>query len=284
MSIISHHLSPVVCGPWLLLGALSIIFPSESGLAQSGVINPLNYPGANLCLQIKAAISTNAGANPQGLVIDARSASGTQQCTVDPFSGATVPGQLLLGATVLELTVPIVTPSVNAWQILGSGRGNNGNLTGTLIRAVSPFPANGKVVRLGDGTAVTFGNRIENLAIDCNSIAGTIGLYSSDIQEESGASNLVITNCPARELWVNGSGNDGVTPFADNYDFHDVEGLALGASAPTTIACEFDGNTQTHGNGPHIIDGLNGWRAVLYWRNRNDNMSGKCQWSWGWKI
>lgn len=41
---------------------------------QTGVINPLNYAGANLCVKIQAAIAANAGANPQGLVIDARSA------------------------------------------------------------------------------------------------------------------------------------------------------------------------------------------------------------------
>jgi hypothetical protein len=67
--------------------------------ATSGVINPLTFPGANLCIQIQAVISANGSANPQGLVIDARSATGTQQCTVNPFSGATVLGQLLLGVS-----------------------------------------------------------------------------------------------------------------------------------------------------------------------------------------
>jgi hypothetical protein len=46
----------------------------------------------------------------------------------------------------------------------------------------------GKVARPGGGSAITFGNRIENLSIDCINIAGTIGLYSSDIEEESCAS------------------------------------------------------------------------------------------------
>jgi hypothetical protein len=239
--------------------AFMIVSSAASAYAQasSGVINPLNFPGANLCIQIQAAIAANASANPQGIVIDARSATGVQNCTVNPFSGATIPGQLLLGSTVLKTTVPIVTPSVQAWQILGIGRGNNVNETGTLIQAVSGFPANGKVVRLGDGTALTFGNRIENLAIDCNGISGAIGLYSTDIQEESGGSNLVITSCPAREIWINGSGSDGAGPqFAMNYDFHDVEGLALNAGTSSTIACEFDGDNVTQPDGPHLLSGL----------------------------
>ncbi len=183
----------------LLVFVLILFHTSAFAQGGSGVINPLNFPGANLCQQIKAAIATNASSNPQGLVIDARSATSPQACDVNPFGGATVPGQLLLGAIVLRTTVPIVTPSVNAWQILGTGRGNNVNETGTLIQAVSGFPAGGKVVRLGDGTNPTFGNRIENLAIDCNGI-GTIGLYSTDIQEESGGSNLVITSCPGERF------------------------------------------------------------------------------------
>ncbi len=227
---------------WLLVFVLMLFHTFVFAQEGSGVINPLNFPGSNLCQQIKAAIATNASTNPQGLVIDARSATSPQACDVNPFSGATVPGQLLLGAIVLRTTVPIVTPSVNAWQILGTGRGNNVNETGTLIQAVSGFPAGGKVVRLGDGTNPTFGNRIENLAIDCNGI-GTIGLYSTDIPEESGGSNLVITSCPEREIWINGSGSDGTgSLFAMNYDFHDVECLALNAGTPATIACEFDGN------------------------------------------
>ncbi len=246
---------------WILLPLLAFTIVSTAACAyaqaSSGVINPLTFPGANLCIQIKAAIAANASANPQGIVIDARSATGVQNCTVNPFSGATIPGQLLLGSTVLKTTAPIVTPSVQAWQILGIGRGNNVNETGTLIQAVSGFPANGKVVRLGDGTALTFGNRIDNLAIDCNGMTGAIGLYSTDIQEESGGSNLAITSCPAREIWINGSGSDGAGPqFAMNYDFHDVEGLALNSGTSSTIACEFDGDNVTQPDGPHLLNGL----------------------------
>jgi len=234
----------LICSPLLAQGTF-------------GVINPQYYPGANLCLQIQAAIASNASANPRGLIIDARSATGTQQCTVNPFSGAPVPGQLLLGPIILQTTAPIVTPSVNAWQILGIGRGNSVNKTGTLIQAVTGFPANGTVVRLGDGKSLTFGNRIENLTIDCNGITGTIGLYSTDIQEQSGGSNLDITSCPARELWINGSGSDGVGPqYAMNYEFHDVEALGMKAGTPATIACEFDGNNQSQPNGPHLLSGL----------------------------
>jgi hypothetical protein len=241
----------------VLSAGLSLFFFNLSAIGQAmpGIINPLLYPGADLCLQIQAAISANEGAFPQGIIVDARSATGIQHCSVSPLSGATVPGQLLLGATVLQTTAPIVTPSIPAWQILGIGRGNGPNLTGTLIQAVTGFPAGGKVVRLGDGTNLAFGNRIENLAIDCNNIAGTIGLYSSDIQEQSGGSYLIITSCPARGLWINGSGNEGVAPFADNYDFHDLEAYGPSGS-PSNVGCEFDGNFTHQGNGPHLVSAL----------------------------
>ena len=35
-------------------------------VGQTGVINPLNYAGANLCAKIQTAIAANAAANPQG--------------------------------------------------------------------------------------------------------------------------------------------------------------------------------------------------------------------------
>lgn len=246
---------PAIC---LTVTTIVLVGGAATAQGQTGVVNPLNYPGADLCIKIQAAITANASANPQGLVIDARSASGGQHCSVNPLSGATVPGQLLLGAYVLQTTAPIMTPSVPAWQIIGVGRGNTPNNTGTLIQAVSGFPTIGDdVVRLGDGASLTFGNRIENLAIDCNGIAKTIGLYSTTIQEQSGGSNLLISNCPVKELWINGSGSDGTsTQFASNYDFHDVEALAGTAGTATTIACEFDGDNVTQPSGPHLLSGL----------------------------
>jgi hypothetical protein len=253
----SFHLRPSMLT--ICVAGIATLFSTTSTpvLGQTGVINPLNYPGSDLCQQIKMAIMDNAAANRQGLVIDARSASGIKQCSVNPLEGATVPGQLLLGATVLQIAAPIVTPSLNAWQIIGIGRGNNVNQTATIIEALPGFPPNAKLVRLGDGTHLTFGNRIENLTINCNNIAGTVGLYSTDIQEQSGGSNLAIVSCPARELWINGSGSDGTGPqFAMNYEFHDVEALALKAGIATTIACEFDGNTTSQPSGPHLLSGI----------------------------
>lgn len=51
-----------VYGQMLLLRVLACISADEYAAAQAptGVVNPLNYPGANLCLQIQAAIAGNA--------------------------------------------------------------------------------------------------------------------------------------------------------------------------------------------------------------------------------
>jgi hypothetical protein len=84
-----YHINRYLAFPvFFLLLAMHTFAP-----ATSGVINPLTFPGANLCIQIQAVIAANASAN------HARSATGTQQCTVNPFSGATVLGQLLLGVS-----------------------------------------------------------------------------------------------------------------------------------------------------------------------------------------
>jgi hypothetical protein len=78
------------------LGVLTLVSLSLSASAQgaSGIIHPLQYAGTDLCLKIKPAIAANAASNPQGLIIDARSATGIQPCSVNPLGGATVPGQL----------------------------------------------------------------------------------------------------------------------------------------------------------------------------------------------
>ncbi len=93
----------------------------------------------------------------------------------------------------------------------------------------------------GNGSTA-YGQSISNLTVDCNGRSGTTGIYSTDIQEQSGVEHVSILNCPNRGIWMNGSGSDGTGPFfAQNYSVNDLYVLPLTAGNGSTIACEFDG-------------------------------------------
>lgn len=64
----------------------------------------------------------------------------------------------------------------------------------TTIKAGPSFPNNTALVRLGDGTALVFGTRVRNLTLDCNSVTGSDGVYTTDVNEQSGLFSVVIYN------------------------------------------------------------------------------------------
>lgn len=78
---LSHHARRMQWVLYLTLITILAVGDAKPAIGQTGVINPLNYVGGNLCAKIQTAISANAAANPQGLVIDARSASGSVEGT-----------------------------------------------------------------------------------------------------------------------------------------------------------------------------------------------------------
>ncbi len=194
--------------------------------------------GSDACGYIASAIR----ALPiTGGTVDATGFTGNQACTVNPFSTAAGNGVLLLGFAKFQTTTEWIINSQYSWNLVGSGRKSDGSFLNTTIQAAPIFPANTPVVRMGDGTTA-FGQSISNLTVDCNGVTGTTGIYSTDIQEESGVDHVTILNCPNRGFWMNGSGNDGTGPdYSENYYVRDLYVLPLSAATPSTIACEFDG-------------------------------------------
>lgn len=95
------------------------------------------------------------------------------------------------------------------------------NPRGTYLQAQAGFPLNTPMVTLGtQGGSITFGAKVEDLAIDGNHIASD-GLYTNQANELSGARNVLIANylrygihyqngaihCDFSDLWVyNSSG------------------------------------------------------------------------------
>lgn len=69
-------------------------------------------------------------------------------------------------------------------QLVGMGRS-------TEIRALSSFPTNTPLIRLGDGTSIAFNCRLENLTVNCDGISGSTAVYTTDIQEQSGLYNVL---------------------------------------------------------------------------------------------
>ncbi len=66
----------------------------------------------------------------------------------------------------------------------------------TNIKVLSTFAelTTTGAIRLGDATASVFGTSVEHLTIDCNNIAGSIGIYSSDLQDHSGIKSVLVNN------------------------------------------------------------------------------------------
>jgi hypothetical protein len=194
----------------------------------------------NACGWIAAAMATLPST---GGIVDGSGFVGNQTCTVNPFSMAASNGTLLLGFANFQTTVEWEVPSAFAWRIIGWGRKSETPVLNTTIQAAASFPSSTPtpVVRLGNGTTA-YGQSISNLTVDCNSRPGTTGIYSTDIQEQSGIEHVSVLNCPNRGVWMNGSGSDGTGPFfAQNYSVNDIYVLPQTAGTTSTIACEFDG-------------------------------------------
>lgn len=194
--------------------------------------------GTDACQYIAAAM---AALPITGGIVDGSGFVGNQACTVDPFSAAASNGVLRLGSGVYQTTQQWVIPSIYSWRVEGVGRKSESSAAYTTIQAASSFPTATPVIRLGSGTTA-YGQEISNLTVDCNGRPGTTGIYSTDIQEQSGVNHVSILNCPNRGIWMNGSGSDGTGPFwAQNYSINDLYVLPLTAGTSSTIACEFDG-------------------------------------------
>lgn len=221
--------------------------------ATNGLINVSSFAGADICAKINAA----AQADP-GKILDARQFSGIQPCASNPFASTKGDLVVLFNDVLIETKVPWVTNSAFNALILGSGRGSNGR--GTQIQATTGFPATCDglsvgcpILRLGNGTQPTFGNRIENLTLDCNFMSGCIGLYSNDIQEQSGARHFLIINFPVYGIFMDGTGGPG--QGAENYVLEDGEVYAATAGTSSTVGISITSN-RVSSVGPRLISNV----------------------------
>jgi hypothetical protein len=141
-----------------LLDGQSAGINATTGNPSAPVNNVANYPGADLCAKVNAAI---ASLGP-GAVIDARSFSGTQTCSANVVFSASNITLLLSGDLRWQLGSYMLFASGNVGgiRILGGGRpiGSSGQQPGCvkspeLGRGTCIFSTNATaVIQLGDGT------------------------------------------------------------------------------------------------------------------------------------
>ena len=72
--------------------------------------------------------------------------------------------------------------------LAGTGR------TGSRLTSLAGFPVSTSMVRLGDGTGQVFGTRVENLSISVADVAGSIGISSSEAEEQCGVFHVRISD------------------------------------------------------------------------------------------
>jgi hypothetical protein len=204
-----------------------------SARLRAGLSDNIEYVDGVKYTSLSAAISA---CPPAGCIIFD---TNPETFTTDPFNGSASKGiDVYFGAGVWTTNVQLSPKSVQ--RLIGTGR-IFGTTGGTIIRAGGSMPVGTPLVKL-DGTQ---GVRAENLTIDCNSVAGSTGIFATDINEQAGAINDVIVNCVAFGVNVDAT-LFSVIP-AQNYIMRDLEIFPQGAGSASTIGLRMRGNG---GGGP----------------------------------
>jgi hypothetical protein len=111
-------------------------------------------------------------------------------------------------------------------RLVGAGARSTRIKVSTTFAALTSTGA----IRLGDGTAPVFGTSIEHIYLDCNNIAGSIGIYSSDVQDNSGVKDVLVNNWVAFGIKFDGS----AAAFGSVNDFYVVNTEMLKSSTGAT--------------------------------------------------
>lgn len=157
--------------------------------ATSGVLNPEEAAAATSDVFFNVC-EPPYGAQGNGVADD----TAAIQAALDD-AGTTTVGSVKGGIVIAPKGAYLVSSQLevpNRVQLVGVGRGS------TQINAdPANFPSNTAVVRLGRASAggLTFGNRVENLSISGGGVAGSTGIFSDEIQEQSGVYRVAVGSC-----------------------------------------------------------------------------------------
>ena len=122
-------------------------------------------------------------------------------------------GYVSLPPGVFMVTNQVILP--NKVRLVGAGRSS------TFIKAAVTFPTSTAVVKFGT-TSNVFAVRLENMTVDCSSIASSIGVYSARAQEQCGLRDAVVLNF--RDIGVKLDTNIGVGVALENVECYGYSG------------------------------------------------------------
>jgi hypothetical protein len=241
----------------ILLGALIAVGSLRSSGAQScgdgeacnaagvnGVIAADSQVGVDPCAKINAALKALPATSG---TVDARGFQGVQACSSDMFAGfTTTDANLLLGNATFRISAEQIQPT--QVHVIGVSPGNRGS----VIQAASTFPVNTPLWQMTNGGRFNHNSVLRDVRIDCNGVAGTTGIYSSDINEKSGPRNVTVVNCPLYGVNIDASRNDGPGP-AQTYVISDLEVYPGAAGGASTIGLRMVGNG---GGCPAVVENV----------------------------
>lgn len=156
--------------------------------------------------------------------------------------GTRIGGAVLAPKGESVVNSPIVLPHRVSLRGLGRGVSN--------IRAGSSFTFSGTdaVVVLGETGTLAFNTFVEDVTIDCDDVADSVGVYSECAQEQSGLSRVLVEDCKKYGVHM----AQGATTSTQNYFLRDLELIIRNGSVGTTIGVKIEGGAAA----PRGIDGL----------------------------
>lgn len=108
-------------------------------------------------------------------------------------------GLLVLPFGVFGVSAQVIVPDNCRIHAMGT--------RSSSIKALATFPIGTAVLRLGRSTDVDlYDCRAENLAINCNGIAGSVGVFSTQAQEHSGLHNVLVSGFVSKGAHFSGAG------------------------------------------------------------------------------
>lgn len=126
---------------------------------------------------------------------------------------------------------PIIIPT--STKLLGAGREVAG--ANTIFKACAGFPTSTPVISLCTSPGPCFGVQVEDLEIDCNSIAGCTGGYNAYSQEQSWFRRVIVLRAPAHGFWLD-VGTNPTSASQNSGPYEDLEVLP-GTAAVAATEC-----------------------------------------------
>ena len=218
-------------------GAMRLYGDSWGGILQSWSLPSLFNPKSSRFGAIGNGTADDGAALQAAINAASYSSSDNVGAVVDIPSGTYITNQ--------QLIIP------NKVHVRGNGPFS------TRFKAGGSFPTSTALVRIGDGAgSPTFNSLLEGVAIDCNDVAGSIGVMSNQCQEGSGLKNVRVTNFKATGISFSTSGcqNWTLSELGVLHTDSAAVGIDINASAGANklTAISVNSNNATTSDNPGI--------------------------------